>query len=222
MPFLEMGMTTRNTNQLILRQHNCGRKRSQNISPPYQKDLQQAYFSRLHNQRCKIQSNPFTTNSTSGLSDQLLKNDTFSPSNQDQGSSPQSITLNSPPIVHNTSSCLVYRQSTSTYNSCLSSMTHDPTTSLNKECSTHEESGLRHQLCNWNSLGFLPTTPQHEIYTDAAMDGWGIVSSTQTWKGLWTDWEKDHHINWKQLLVIWKTIHLPLFRGNVFEFTATT
>jgi hypothetical protein len=75
----------------------------------------------------------------------------------------------------------------------------------------------RDQLSQWNGQGFLPTTPQHELFTDASQEGWGIVWNNQTWKGSWSPTEMPRHINYKELLVIWKTVQLPQFQGQVLK-----
>lgn len=70
------------------------------------------------------------------------------------------------------------------------------------------------QLSNWNGQSFLPALPQHEVFTDASDSGWGIVWNQQTWQGQWTDQERLHHINYKELLVILKVIQLRQLQGS--------
>jgi hypothetical protein len=65
--------------------------------------------------------------------------------------------------------------------------------------------------------GFLPSTPQAEVYTDASETGWGIVHASNSWSGIWSPSELPQHINWKELMVIWKTINLPHLRGTTIR-----
>jgi hypothetical protein len=73
------------------------------------------------------------------------------------------------------------------------------------------------QLQTWNGQSFLPTTPQHEVFTDASDSGWGIVWNNRTWKGLWTPHEAEYHINLKELLVIWKVLQLQPLQGSAVK-----
>lgn len=56
-----------------------------------------------------------------------------------------------------------------------------------------------------------------KVYTDASDQGWGIVSQAQTWHDQWTPQECTQHINWKELMVIWKAIHIPHFIGKCLQ-----
>jgi hypothetical protein len=64
------------------------------------------------------------------------------------------------------------------------------------------------QLQTWNGQSFLRSLPQHKVFTDASDQGWGIVWNQRTWNGLWIQQEPLQHINYKELLVIWKVIQL--------------
>jgi Reverse transcriptase (RNA-dependent DNA polymerase)/DNA N-6-adenine-methyltransferase (Dam) len=73
------------------------------------------------------------------------------------------------------------------------------------------------QLQSWNGQSFLPATPQHEVFTDASDLGWGIVWHDQTWSGQWGPQEVSQHINWKELMVIWKVTQLRHLQGSVIR-----
>jgi hypothetical protein len=70
------------------------------------------------------------------------------------------------------------------------------------------------QLQTWNGQSFLPSLPQHEVFTDASDQGWGIVWNQRTWSGLWNQQELQQHINYKELLVIWKVIQRRPLQGS--------
>jgi hypothetical protein len=70
------------------------------------------------------------------------------------------------------------------------------------------------QLQSWNGQSFLPSMPQHEAFTDASDHGWGIVWNNRTWCGRWRPQQMTHHINWKELMVIWKVTQLRHLQGS--------
>lgn len=75
----------------------------------------------------------------------------------------------------------------------------------------------RDNLRTWNGKSFLPQLPEAELYTDASDLGWGIVTQNHTWRGQWNTKDQQQHINWKELMVIWKAIHLPKFQGKCLQ-----
>jgi hypothetical protein len=75
----------------------------------------------------------------------------------------------------------------------------------------------RDKLSQWNGLGLLPVNPQYEIYTDASQSGWGIVCNQRIWSQSWNATELPFHINYKELLVIWKVVQLRQFQGKILR-----
>jgi hypothetical protein len=67
----------------------------------------------------------------------------------------------------------------------------------------------REHLLGWNGQGFLPQKTDVDAYTDASDDAWGIVIDDKTISRSWTPIEQPHHINWKELRVIWHLVRLP-------------
>ena len=53
-----------------------------------------------------------------------------------------------------------------------------------------------------------------DVYTDASNNHWGLVMDETTISRPWTEEEQDHHINWKELRVIWHLVHLPEAQGR--------
>lgn len=60
------------------------------------------------------------------------------------------------------------------------------------------------QLQHWNGRRMLPHQPTVQIFTDASDSGWGIIINQQQYRGKWSPSEQATHINYKELLVIWK------------------
>lgn len=75
---------------------------------------------------------------------------------------------------------------------------------------------IRH-LNRWNGLSFLPETPAQEVFTDASDLGWGIIVNNEILHGSWTEEELHSHINYRELLVIWKCLQLPHLQGQVLR-----
>jgi hypothetical protein len=79
------------------------------------------------------------------------------------------------------------------------------------------------QLRQWNGHSFLQSTPDAEVHTDASETGWTIVHASNSWSGIWSLSELPQHINWKELMVVWKKISLPHLRGTKpYGLCATT
>jgi hypothetical protein len=72
----------------------------------------------------------------------------------------------------------------------------------------------RAHLADWNGQSFLPHKTDIDVYTDASDDHWGIVRDETTISRPWTEEEQDHHINWKELKVIWYLVHLSEMQGR--------
>jgi hypothetical protein len=64
------------------------------------------------------------------------------------------------------------------------------------------------QLTNWNGKQMIQHRPTIQIFTDSSTDAWGIVHQQQQWQGQWTLQEQSQHINYKELLVIWKALQV--------------
>jgi hypothetical protein len=72
-----------------------------------------------------------------------------------------------------------------------------------------------HQLQQWNGTSWVQSPTQLDVYTDASDKGWGIVIGQRTWSGTWTSTERQEHINWKELQVIYLAVTLPEVQGQV-------
>ena len=72
-------------------------------------------------------------------------------------------------------------------------------------------------LSGWNGQGFLPQKTDADAYTDASEDAWGIVINGEETSRTWTPKEQVHHINWKELRVIWYLVRLPSLIGKTIH-----
>ncbi|KAG1039011.1 hypothetical protein G6F43_012596 [Rhizopus delemar] len=72
-------------------------------------------------------------------------------------------------------------------------------------------------LSKWNGLSFLPETPTQEVFTDASDSGWGIIVNNKITSGTWTAEELEQHINYRELLVIWKCVTMKRLQGQVLR-----
>lgn len=72
-------------------------------------------------------------------------------------------------------------------------------------------------LSTWNGKGFLPQRSEVDVFTDASQEAWGIVHEDQEISRTWTPEEHHHHINYKELKVIWYLIQMPSMRGKTIQ-----
>jgi hypothetical protein len=75
----------------------------------------------------------------------------------------------------------------------------------------------RSHLSDWNGQGFLPQRTDVDVYTDASEDAWGMVIESKEMSRTWNASEQPHHINWKELRVIWHLVHLPAMVGKTIH-----
>lgn len=99
---------------------------------------------------------------------------------------------------------------------------------LAKNCTWMESVTLDHQskeelewwcmnLSTWNGQGFLPQKSEIDVFMDASQEAWGIVYEDQEISRPWTPEEQPHHINYKELKVVWYLIHLPVMHGRTIQ-----
>ena len=69
-------------------------------------------------------------------------------------------------------------------------------------------------LKSWNGQSWIQQPPEEEVFTDASDAGWGIVSDRYAKSGTWTGPLLSKHINYKELLVVWKVVTHPRFQGK--------
>jgi len=94
-----------------------------------------------------------------------------------------------------------------------------PTVSLGRLC-------LRFfHLAGWNffdnltrGVPFQSRLPSHTVFTDASMEGWGVVFQDRSFQGKWI--RETHHINWLELRTVLTALHLLQFelRGKTVLF----
>lgn len=72
-------------------------------------------------------------------------------------------------------------------------------------------------LSEWNGQGFLPQKTKVDAYTDASEEAWGIMINGQEMSRAWTLMEQPHHINWKELCIIWHLVWLPAMMGKTIH-----
>ena len=72
---------------------------------------------------------------------------------------------------------------------------------------------VRHAMRWWlnrdNVMAGVPlrlSQVEHQVFTDASVDGWGGHWENQTIQGLWKPIEKQYHINVLELLAVWKVL----------------
>lgn len=70
------------------------------------------------------------------------------------------------------------------------------------------------QLRHWNGRQMLPHRPTIQVFTDSSDRGWGIVHEVQQYQGQWTPTEQSQHINYKELLVVWKMLSITRFHPH--------
>ena len=72
------------------------------------------------------------------------------------------------------------------------------------------------QLQRWNGRRVIPPPPTRMIFTDASNSGWGIVDGQTILGGHWSARETHQHINWKELMTVWKALALchPIMPGT--------
>lgn len=75
----------------------------------------------------------------------------------------------------------------------------------------------RTSLSTWNGHGFLPQKSEIDVFTDASQEAWGIVYEDQEISKPWSPEEYPHHINYKELKVIWYLIQRPDMRGRTIQ-----
>lgn len=75
----------------------------------------------------------------------------------------------------------------------------------------------REHLSGWNGLGFLPQKTDVDAFTDASEEAWGIVINSKEMSRTWTPAEQPHHINWKELRVIWYLVQIPTLIGKTIH-----
>jgi hypothetical protein len=69
-------------------------------------------------------------------------------------------------------------------------------------------------LKSWNGQSWIQQPPEEEVFTDASDAGWGIVGDRYAKSGTWTGPLLSKHINYKELLVVWKVVTHPRFQGK--------
>lgn len=72
-------------------------------------------------------------------------------------------------------------------------------------------------LSTWNGQGFIPQRSEIDVFTDASEEAWGIVYGDREISKLWSPREQPHHINYKELKVIWHLVNLPVMRGKTIQ-----
>ena len=72
-------------------------------------------------------------------------------------------------------------------------------------------------LLTWNGQGFLAQKSEIDVFTDTSQEAWGIVYEDKEISRTWTPQEQPHHINFKELKVIWYLIHLPAMQGRTIQ-----
>jgi hypothetical protein len=75
----------------------------------------------------------------------------------------------------------------------------------------------RSHLSDWNGQGFLPQRTDVDAYTDASEDAWGMVIEDKETSRTWNASEQPHHINWKELRVVWHLVRLPEMIGKTIH-----
>jgi len=70
-------------------------------------------------------------------------------------------------------------------------------------------------LKEWNGTSWVQTPTELDVYTDSSDNGWGIVINNKTWAGTWTPSTRNHHINWKELQVVYFAVTLPQVQGRM-------
>lgn len=72
-------------------------------------------------------------------------------------------------------------------------------------------------LSTWNGKGFLPQRLEVNVFMDASQEAWGIMHEDQEILRTWMPEEHHHHINYKELKVIWYLIQMPSMWGKTIQ-----